>query len=91
MSATARLVVVWLALLVLLSSTVAATFLPLGHLRSGVAYGIAAAKAGLVLWYFMELRSEEGLTRLAGLAAFGWIAILFLMVAADYLARGWGF
>ena len=84
-----RLVLVWAALLALLALTVTATFLPLGEARLAVSYGIAVAKAALVLWFFIELRGDRGLARLAGLAAFAWIAILFLLVAADYLTRGW--
>jgi cytochrome c oxidase subunit IV len=89
MSATARLVAVWAALMLLLAITVAATFLPLGDLRILVSYGVAIAKAALVLWYFMELSNDDGLARLAALAAFAWTSILFILVCADYLTRGW--
>jgi cytochrome c oxidase subunit 4 len=87
MSVTLRLVLVWAALLALLALTVSASFLPLGAARLAVSYGIATAKAALVLWFFMELRGDKGLTRLAGLAGFAWIALLFTLVAADYLTR----
>ena len=89
MSATLRLVLAWAALMLLLALTVAATFLPIGDWRMVVSFGIAAVKAALVLWFFMELRGDNGLARLAGVAAFGWIAILFLLVAADYATRHW--
>lgn len=87
MSATLRLVLVWAALLTLLALTVGATFVPLGAARLAVSYGIAAAKAALVLWFFMELRGDKGLTRVVGLAGFAWIAILFTIIIADYLTR----
>ena len=87
MSVTLRLILVWAALLTLLALTVGASFLPLGAARLAVSYGIAAAKAALVLWFFMELRSDKGLTRLAALAGFAWIAILFTIIATDYLTR----
>jgi cytochrome c oxidase subunit 4 len=87
MTMTLRLVLVWVSLLTLLALTVGASFLPLGEARLAVSYGIAAAKAALVLWFFMELRSEKGLTRLAALAGFAWIAFLFTIIAADYLTR----
>jgi cytochrome c oxidase subunit 4 len=89
MSATLRLVLVWVGLMILLALTVTATFLPIGEVRTAISYAIAAAKTALVLWFFMELRRDAGLTRLAGLAAFAWVAILFLLVGADYLTRGW--
>ena len=89
MSATVRLLLVWAALMLLLAITVTATFLPLGNVRIAVSYGVAVAKAALVLWFFMELRDDDGLARLAGIAAFAWISILFVLVIADYLTRDW--
>lgn len=89
MSATLRLVLVWLALLALLAATIGASFLPLGPLLPLVSYGIAAAKAGLVLWFFMEMRSEGGLARLAAVAGFAWLAFLMIMLVADFATRGW--
>ncbi|WP_185999030.1 cytochrome C oxidase subunit IV family protein [Novosphingobium aerophilum] len=54
-----------------------------------IAFGIASAKAALILWFFMELRQEGGLARLAAIAGFVWLAILFTLTAADYLTRFW--
>ncbi len=87
MSASLRLVLVWAALLVLLGLTVAATFLRAGPVLPLLSYGIALAKAGLVLWWFMDLRRDAGLARIAGLAGFIWLSILLLLIAADYLTR----
>jgi len=89
MNAVLRLVLVWAALMVLLAITLGAAFLPLGAARPWIAYGIATAKAALILWYFMELRQEGGLVRLAAIAGFVWLAILFTLTAADYLTRFW--
>lgn len=88
MSATIRLILVWGATLALLAATIAATVLPLGPVRPLVSYGIATAKAMLILWFFMELRREGGLARLATLAAFAWLMILFALITADYVSRG---
>ncbi len=88
-SGTLRLVLVWALLLALLATTIGASFLPIGPLRPAVSYGIATAKAALILWFFMEMRREGGLARLAALAGFAWLAILFTLVASDYLTRGW--
>lgn len=87
MSASVRLVLVWAALMLLLALTVGASFLPLGEWRVVVGYGIAAIKAALVLWFFMEMREDAGLTRLACLIGFAWIAILLLLISADYATR----
>jgi len=89
MSPSLRLILVWAALMLLLALTVGATFLPLGHWRTVTSYGIAMAKAALVLWFFMELRSDSGLSRLAVLTGFVWIGLLFLLIVADYVTRGW--
>jgi cytochrome c oxidase subunit 4 len=86
--AALRLVLVWAALLVLLALTIGATFLRLGPVLPLVSFGIATAKAALVLWFFMELRRENGLARVAALAGFAWLAILFIMTATDNLSRG---
>ena len=87
--AVVRMLLVWLALLALLALTVGCSFLPLGVAKAGVAYGIAAIKAALILWFFMEMRREGGLARLAAIAAFVWLSILLTLSAADYLTRGW--
>jgi cytochrome c oxidase subunit IV len=50
---------------------------------------IAAAKATLVLLFFMHLWYSP---RLIWLIAFGsllWLAIILALVFADYLTRGW--
>jgi len=85
----ARILAVWAALMMLLALTLAAAFLPLGAAKPWVAYAIATAKAALVLWFFMELRREDGIMRLAAVAGFVWLAILFVLTAADYVTRVW--
>lgn len=81
-----RLLLIWLALMGLLALTYAAIFLPLGPVAPLVSYAIALAKTGLVLWFFMELRDEPGLARLAAGAGFVWLAFLLILLAADI---GW--
>ncbi|MGE5506774.1 MAG: cytochrome C oxidase subunit IV family protein [Actinomycetota bacterium] len=77
-------VTVGVALLLLLAATVAATLAGLGTWAN---LAIAAAKAGLVLWFFMELRAAPPLLRLICLGTVGWLAILFGLGFADWLAR----
>ncbi|KTR83785.1 hypothetical protein NS277_07425 [Novosphingobium barchaimii] len=84
-----RMVAVWAALMLLLALTLGAAFLPLGAAKPWVGYAIATAKAGLILWFFMEMRREDGIARLAALAGFVWLVMLFALTAADYLTRGW--
>lgn len=40
------------------------------------------------VWFFMELRSEDGLARLAVLTGFGWLILLIAFTAAENLSRG---
>jgi len=87
MSPALRLVAVWAALMLLLAATAGASFLPLGPAKPFVAYAIAAAKAGLVLWFFMEMRREDGLVRLAAAAGFVWLLFLLVLTASDMLTR----
>lgn len=82
-----RLVLVWAALIGLLALTVFMAFLPLGWFKAPVAYAIATAKAALVLWFFMEMRREGGIPRLAMAAGFVWICTLLVLSAADLLTR----
>ena len=76
-------------LLILLALTVAADFLPLGVLHTPVALGIAAAKAGLIAWFFMELHQQSNRVRLFATAGLIWLFILVVLTASDYATRGW--
>jgi cytochrome c oxidase subunit IV len=89
MSGAVRLLLVWAALMALLALTVGAAFLPIGMAKPWVAYAIATAKVMLILWFFMEMRRESGLARLAAIAGFVWLAILIMLTATDYLTRHW--
>jgi cytochrome c oxidase subunit 4 len=89
MKAVRTILVAWITLLVLLALTVAASFAPLGRVLPYVSYGIAIAKTALIAWIFMELRIRDGLQRIALAAGFLWLAILFVLLFADTLTRGW--
>lgn len=81
-------VTVWGALMLLLALTVGATFVPMGSLRTVANISIAFAKAGLVFAFYMHLREEGGLVRLAAVGAVIWLAILLCLMSSDYLTRG---
>jgi len=81
-------VAVWIALLLLLALTLAASFVFSGLVGLCLALAIAAAKSGLVFWRYMHLRDVSGLLRVAALGATFWMIVLFAFVAADYLTRG---
>jgi cytochrome c oxidase subunit 4 len=89
MKAARIILVAWASLLALLALTIAASFAPLGRVLPFVSYAIAIAKTAIVVWVFMELRTRDGLQRLALAAGFAWMVILFMLLFADPLTRGW--
>jgi cytochrome c oxidase subunit 4 len=77
----------WAVLMLLLASTTAIAFLPLGRFNAFIAIAIAACKALLVLIVFMELKRSAGLVRAFAAAGFFWLLILLTLTSADYLTR----
>lgn len=82
-----RLVLTWTALTALLALTVTLTFAPMGGWRLPASLAIASAKAGLIVWIFMELRREGGITRLAALAGLLFLALLIGLPGVDTAIR----
>ena len=82
-----RLAMVWVGLLVLLGSTISASFLLTGPASAGVSLLIAFAKVGLVFWFFMQLRTEKGLVRVFAIGAAVWLLLLFVLASVDYATR----
>lgn len=83
------LLLVGAGLLGLTALTIAASFINLGPFHTLVALAIAAAKAALILLYFMHLRYSSGLTRIVMLAGMLWLGILLAGTLHDALTRGW--
>lgn len=82
-----RLVLVWLVLLVLLGANVAIAHLGLGSLTTAANLAVAMVMALTVLGVFMELKSRASLFWIFAGAGFFWLAILFGLIAVDYLTR----
>jgi cytochrome c oxidase subunit 4 len=80
-------VAIWAALLALLALTIVLALAPLGPLRLVAALVIAAAKAGLIGWFYMDLRKADGVTRLASVVGVIFITILILMASLDFALR----
>jgi cytochrome c oxidase subunit 4 len=80
---------VFLALLLLLFATVGGAYLPLGPLHFPVAMTIAAAKAVLIVLFFMHLLHGRRLAALASIAGFLWLGLLITLTLCDYLSREW--
>jgi cytochrome c oxidase subunit 4 len=83
------LVLAWAALLVLLAITVGASFAPIGGFNPVVSFGVALAKATLIYWFYMHLREESGLVRIAAAAGAAWLLLLLILSGADFASRGW--
>ena len=80
---------VFIALMIMLTLTAGAEFIPLGVGNTIVAYTIAVAKAMLVVLFFMHIKYEGGRTRLFAGTVLVWLLILFTLTLSDYLSRGW--
>jgi cytochrome c oxidase subunit 4 len=84
---------VYLALLALLGSTFLLSFVNLGRFNFALSLLIAAAKALLVILFFMRLRERlpvsASLHRLFAMAGVFWLSILLTLSLSDLLSRGW--
>ena len=82
-------VAIFIVLLVLLIATVGAAYLPLGPLHFPVAMTIAAAKAVLIVLFFMHVIHSHRLTMIIAVAGFLWLGIMLALTLSDYWTRGW--
>jgi len=82
-----RLVLVWLALLVLLCGNVAVAHLGMGYLTTAANLAVAIVMALTVLGVFMELSFRASLFWVFAGAGFFWLILLFGLIAVDYLTR----
>lgn len=87
MKAMRLLMLVWGLLMALLLMTVGASFLLRGPASLAAGLAIALGKAGLIYWFFMHLREESGLVRLAALGAGAWLLIFLALLGTDYAMR----
>ncbi len=82
-------ILVFVALLALLFATVGAAYLPMGPLHFPVAMLIAAAKAVLIVLFFMHALHSQRVTAVVCLAAVLWLGIMIALTLSDYASRGW--
>ncbi|MDQ6788196.1 MAG: cytochrome C oxidase subunit IV family protein [Acidobacteriota bacterium] len=75
------------ALLLLTLSTYMLALVDLGIGNLIIALVIAAAKASLIILYFMHARYSDALTRIAIFAALLWFSILLVLTMSDYVSR----
>ena len=77
------------ALLAFLALTISAAYIRLGPLNTIVAMSISAAKATLIILFFMHMRYSKPVLWLFVGAGFFWLGIMFVLAMSDYLSRGW--
>jgi cytochrome c oxidase subunit IV len=86
-SVATKLVLAWLALLALMTTSLASAYVALGvgNLIAGLA--IAAIKTSIVVWLFMDLRIASGVVRAVAAVAAVMLAVLFTLSGVDYRTR----
>jgi len=75
------------ALLALLALTVGLSFADLGRFSFAVALTVAAAKALLVAYYFMELDESVDAVRFMAAAGLVWLGLLLAGTLTDLITR----
>ncbi len=81
--------IVFAALLVLMTITVVVAFLPLGEFNLPIALTIAVIKALLVVLFFMEVKYGSRLLWVFAGSSFVFLLIMLALTMNDYLTRGW--
>ena len=77
----------WAGLMVLLAVTALYAYLPSAPIKPEVSLAIGIAKALLIALFFMQLRKNASLIRLASMAGLVWASFLFMLTFADLLTR----
>jgi cytochrome c oxidase subunit IV len=86
-ASTARILGVGLTLLALWGLSLGLSYLSLGGAALPIALCIAAVKASLVLWFFMDLARERSSAVYAFLVAALMVFLLLAFMVADVLTR----
>ncbi|MGO9484259.1 MAG: oxidase [Rhodomicrobium sp.] len=72
---------------VLLAISIWAAFIPMGGYNTAINMAIAGIMALIGLLFFMDLIHGTVLLRLAAVAGFFWLIIMFPLTLADYFTR----
>ncbi len=79
----------WVALLALTLATTLIGFVDLGPFSMIIAVALAAAKASLIVLFFMHALYEFKLVRVIIAGGIIWFLIFVGLTLNDYLSRGW--
>lgn len=82
-------VLVFIALMIGTGLTTGVAYIDLGAYNTVVALAIAVAKMLLVILFFMHVKYQPGLTRIAIICAFFWLGIMITLTLSDELTRKW--
>ncbi|HKV47475.1 MAG TPA: cytochrome C oxidase subunit IV family protein [Candidatus Acidoferrales bacterium] len=82
-------VLTFIILLILTGATTGVAYINLGVFNTVVALVIAVMKMLLVILFFMHVKYQPGLTRIAIICAFFWLGIMMTLTLSDELTRGW--
>jgi len=84
-----KYVLVFLALLALTAATVGLAYVNLGPWHFAVGLTIAAAKAFLIVLFFMHVIGSKSLIWVIALSGLFWLGILMVLTLTDYATRSW--
>jgi cytochrome c oxidase subunit 4 len=82
-------ITIFLSLMVLTALTVFAATKDFGPGNTIIAVSIAVLKATLVILFFMHVRYNDNIVRIAVFAGFLWLGVMIVLTLSDYIARGW--
>ncbi len=78
----------FIATIIILSTTVAVSFIDIGrHWNNAIALILPCIKAVLILSFFMHVRYQPWVVRFFAGAGFLWLAIMLTLTMADYVTR----
>ena len=78
---------IWFLLMCLTVLTAWIATVDLGALNAPIAMIIACTKASVVALFFMHMRWSDTVTRVAGVCALFWLAVMFVLTMADFVTR----
>ncbi len=81
------LAVSWIALLLLMTTSLSVSYLPLGSANVALGVGIAVVKTAIVGWWFMQWRTAMTVSRATAVIAVFLLAILVTLSGLDFLTR----
>lgn len=82
-------ITIFLILMAFTALTVFASLKDFGPGNTIIAVSIAIAKASLVVLYFMHVRYNDNIVRIAVFTGFLWLGVMIVLTLSDYISRGW--